>query len=120
MKMKLRTEQGGRRWVASIPEIPDLEGYGSTRLEAVAGVTARALHVLADRIETGDVDVENIHIESMGKDNLVELVAAILKELQGSQIPNAETIAAMKELETNGGDSCSSIEELLARLNADD
>ena len=59
-------------------------------------------------------------VESMGKDKLIELVAAILKELQGGHIPNAETIAAMKELETNGGDSYSSVEELLARLNADD
>lgn len=35
-------------------------------------------------------------------------------------VPNAETIAAIKELEAGGGRRFGSIEELMADLNADD
>ena len=35
-------------------------------------------------------------------------------------VPNAETIAAIEELERGGGKSFNSIEELMADLNADD
>ena len=35
-------------------------------------------------------------------------------------VPNAETIAAIEELERGGGKSFDSIEELMAELNADD
>jgi hypothetical protein len=34
--------------------------------------------------------------------------------------PNAETLAAMAELENGGGSRCSTIDELMALLNADD
>jgi hypothetical protein len=122
MKMKLCLEEKGRQqWAASVPEIPNLGVFGSTRLEALTGVTVRALHLLADRIETGEVDVENIHIESTGEEKLVELVAAILQKLQeDTHSPNAETIAAFKELEMGGGKRFDTIEELFAELNADD
>ena len=36
------------------------------------------------------------------------------------RVPNAETIAAMKELEEGGGAVFNSIEELMADLNAED
>jgi len=36
------------------------------------------------------------------------------------RVPNAETIAAMRELDEGGGKSFNSIEALLADLNADD
>jgi hypothetical protein len=35
-------------------------------------------------------------------------------------VPNAETIAAIEELERGGGKTFSGIEELMADLNADD
>jgi hypothetical protein len=35
-------------------------------------------------------------------------------------VPNAETIAAIEELEKGGGESFDSIEELMADLNADE
>ena len=38
----------------------------------------------------------------------------------GLHVPNAETIAAIKELEAGGGRRFGSIEELMADLNADD
>jgi hypothetical protein len=39
---------------------------------------------------------------------------------QGRDVPNAETIAAIEELERGGGKSFDSIEELMAELNADE
>lgn len=124
MKMKVCLEEKGQReWVASVPEIPDLEPgvIAPTRLEALAGVTVQALNLLADRIKTGVVSVENIHIESTGKEELVELIAEVLRELQEeAHSPNAETIAAFEEYEREGGKQFDTIEELFAELNADD
>ena len=37
-----------------------------------------------------------------------------------ARVPNAETVAAMQELERGGGRSFATVEELMADLNADD
>ena len=44
------------RWIASVPELPGVHVYGSTRDEALASAQSLALHVLADEVEHGDRD----------------------------------------------------------------
>lgn len=55
--MKLRVEverEADGRWIAEVPELAGTMAYGATRNEAVAGVEALALRVLADRLEHGE------------------------------------------------------------------
>ena len=107
------------RWVATIPGIRELAGYGSTRYEAAVGLTVRALRVMADRVESGQLKVE---AEPGG--NFISFTSGelgvITAMLDAGHIPNAETIAAIEELESGGGETASTIEELFAKLNADD
>ena len=116
---EIEQEKGGR-WVAKMPGVPELSGYGSTRHEAAVGLTVRALRILADRVESGQLEVEDepagIRLTCGGE--VFGILAALLDASAG-HIPNAETIAAIKELESGEGESCDSIEELIARLNAD-
>ena len=51
-------EEKGGRWIAKIPGVREVVGYGSTPHEAAVGLTVRALHVLADRVESGQIEVE--------------------------------------------------------------
>ena len=48
----IEQEKDGQ-WIAEIPQIPGAMVYGRTREEAVSGVEALALRVLAERIEHG-------------------------------------------------------------------
>ena len=48
-------QENDGRWIAEIPQIPGAMGYGKTREEAVSRVEALALHVLAERIEHGEM-----------------------------------------------------------------
>lgn len=43
------------RWLAEVSELPGVMAYGTNRAEAVARVQALALHVLADRLEHGEL-----------------------------------------------------------------
>ncbi len=55
MTFTIETEQEkDGRWLAEILEIPGALAYGQTLDEAVAGVQALALRVLADRLEHGE------------------------------------------------------------------
>ena len=110
-------EERSGRWVAKIPGIREVSGYGCTRHEAFVGLTVRALHVLADRIESGQLEVED---EAMGTLLSSAPLVGFLFGLEAGHTPNAETIAAIEELESGGGESASTIEELFAKLNADD
>lgn len=47
-------EEADGRWIAEVPMLPGVLVYGVTRTEAVAGVEALALRVLADRLEHGE------------------------------------------------------------------
>ena len=49
----IEQEKDGR-WIAEIPQIPGAMVYGRNREEAVSGVEALALRVLAERIEHGE------------------------------------------------------------------
>jgi hypothetical protein len=79
-----------------------------------------ALHVLADRIGSHQIKVEDeprgILLAGAAEDEL----AGILLGLEAGHTPNAETIAAFEEFERDGGKSFNSIAELMAELNADD
>ncbi len=53
MKIEIEREEDGR-WIAEVPELPGVMGYGSTREEAVSHVEALALRALADRLDHGE------------------------------------------------------------------
>jgi hypothetical protein len=122
IRAEFEQEKGGR-WVAKIPGVREVVGYGSTRHQAAVGLTVSALHVLADRIKTGQVEVEEepVRIVIAGAEDHL-LLAAILFGLvqEGAHTPNAETIAAFEEYERDGGKSFDSVEELMAELDAGD
>ena len=44
------------RWIAIVRDLPGVMVYGDTREEARRRVHALALHVLADRLEAGELD----------------------------------------------------------------
>lgn len=52
--IEIEREDDGR-WIAEVMELPGVLVYGQTRDEAVAKVQALALHVVADRLEHGEV-----------------------------------------------------------------
>ncbi|OKH41995.1 HicB family protein [Calothrix sp. HK-06] len=52
--IEIEREEDGR-WIAEVMELPGVLVYGQTRDEAVAKVQALALHVVADRLEHGEV-----------------------------------------------------------------
>jgi len=53
VKIEVERETDGR-WLAEVVDLPGVMAYGATRAEAVAGVQALALRVMADRIEHGE------------------------------------------------------------------
>ena len=53
--IELEREDDGR-WIAEVPDLPGTIVYGHTRDEALAGVKALALRVVADRLEHGEAD----------------------------------------------------------------
>jgi predicted RNase H-like HicB family nuclease len=54
MKLTIEREQeDDGRWIATVLDLPGALAYGQTSGEAAAGVQARALRVIADRLERG-------------------------------------------------------------------
>ena len=53
MNIETEREEHGR-WIAEVMDPPGAMVYGATREEAVCGVEAPALRVLADRVEQGE------------------------------------------------------------------
>jgi predicted RNase H-like HicB family nuclease len=51
--IELEREEDGR-WIAEVPSIPGVMVYGESRNEAIQGVKALALRVIADRLEHGE------------------------------------------------------------------
>ena len=47
-----REEDG--RWIAEVPQLPDVLAYGENRQQAIARVQALALRVIAERLEHGE------------------------------------------------------------------
>jgi predicted RNase H-like HicB family nuclease len=119
-------EQEEGHWIARIPDLPVLVAGGRTRHEAGVELTARVLRLLAERIQNRAFEIEDDQPPEIFQSiaalddvaaRLVEMVALTRK---ADNIPNEETIAAIEELESGGGESASSLEEFFAKLNADD
>ena len=53
MKIEIDREDDGR-WIAEVPDLPGVMGYGDTRETALAHVKALALRAIADRLEHGE------------------------------------------------------------------
>jgi predicted RNase H-like HicB family nuclease len=99
-----REEDG--RWVAEIPQLPGARAHGATRREAAIGVTIRAFHILADRVESGELKVED-----EPKAIILGNRADTLAELLVGHTPSAEPIAAIEERERDGLESFDSVEQ---------
>lgn len=48
------------RWIAEIPELPGVMAYGQSRSDAAQHARALALRVLADRVESGEADIDSM------------------------------------------------------------
>lgn len=59
--IELDREDDGR-WIAEVPALPGVLCYGKDRDEAVAGVQALALRVIAERLEQGEAPVEFLNV----------------------------------------------------------
>jgi predicted RNase H-like HicB family nuclease len=60
---RVETEQEvDGRWIAEVPELPGVLAYGQSREEAVRKAQALCLHVLAERLEHGELlpQVQNV------------------------------------------------------------
>jgi len=93
IRAEFEQEKGGR-WVAKIPGVRDVVGYGSTRDQAAVGLTVSALHIFADRIESGRLKVEEAEDEPVGiflasaaDDVLALYFRALMHGLEGSHTP---------------------------------
>jgi predicted RNase H-like HicB family nuclease len=53
MNIEIEKEDDGR-WIAEVPELPEVMAYGNSRNEAISKAEALALRVLADRLEHGE------------------------------------------------------------------
>jgi predicted RNase H-like HicB family nuclease len=59
--IELEREEDGR-WIAEVPALPGVLCYGKDRDEAVAGVQALALRVIAERLENREAPVEFLDV----------------------------------------------------------
>jgi predicted RNase H-like HicB family nuclease len=53
LTVEIEQEEDGR-WLAEVPELPGVLTYGQTPQEAIDGVQALSLRVLADRLDHGE------------------------------------------------------------------
>jgi predicted RNase H-like HicB family nuclease len=103
-----REEAGG--WIAEIPQLPESRASGATRREAAIGVTIRAFHILADRIESGELKVED-EPEGIILGGTADTLTELLVELRGRHIPITEPIRAVEERVREGLKSFDSVEQ---------
>jgi predicted RNase H-like HicB family nuclease len=59
--VELEEEVDGR-WIGEVPALPGVLVYGATREEALTGVQALALRVLADRLEQGKLSPSGVSV----------------------------------------------------------
>ena len=59
-RIEIEQEQDGR-WIAEVVEIPGVMVYGKTPEEAKAKVQALALRTLADHLENGETNSEQLN-----------------------------------------------------------
>jgi predicted RNase H-like HicB family nuclease len=61
LTIELECEEDGR-WIAEVPALPGVLCYGQDRDEAVAGVQALALRVIAERLENREAPAELLNV----------------------------------------------------------
>ena len=61
LTIELEREEDGR-WIAEVPALPGVLCYGRDRDEAVAGVQALALRVIAERLENREAPAELLNV----------------------------------------------------------
>ena len=103
-----REEDG--RWFAEIPQLPGAHAYGPTRREAAIGVTIRAFHILAERVHSGELKVED-EPQAIILGGTADSLSELLGELQAGHTPSAEPFAPIEKFETHGGKSFHGVEE---------
>ena len=59
--IELEREEDGR-WIAEVPALPGVLCYGQDRDDAVAGVRALALRVIAERLENREAPAEFLNV----------------------------------------------------------
>ncbi len=59
--VEIEREDDGR-WLAEVPDLPGVLAYGGTPAEAKAKVQALALRVVAERLEQGETDPDDLTI----------------------------------------------------------
>ncbi len=60
-RVELERESDGR-WIGAVAELPGVLAYGATEAEAQAKVQARALRVVAERLEHGEAGDDLVSI----------------------------------------------------------
>ena len=53
MKIEIEREDDGR-WIAEVPDLPEVMAYGKTREQAILKVQSLALRVIANRLDHGE------------------------------------------------------------------
>ena len=59
--IEIEREDDGR-WLAEVPDLPGVLAYGGTPAEAKAKAQALVLRVVAERLEHGETDPDNLTI----------------------------------------------------------
>jgi hypothetical protein len=98
-----------RRWIAEIPQLSGARVYGPTRREAAIALAIRAFHILAERVASGELKVEE-EPEAIILGGTAVSFCELLVEQRG-QIPSAEPVAAIEESEREGSQNFHSVEE---------
>jgi predicted RNase H-like HicB family nuclease len=68
MNIRTEFEEKSGRWVATIPEVREVVGYGSTRLEASIEAAAHALCILKNEPE----EIWTANLKGLTKEILIE------------------------------------------------
>jgi predicted RNase H-like HicB family nuclease len=102
------------RHIAEVLELPGCLVYGRTHREAEARVRALALRIIADEIESGGLEAHDVG------NLLFEETRAQSRSCGVAHIPNAKTVAAMREARRGGLSSAKDVRSMFAELDAED
>jgi hypothetical protein len=100
---EFRREENGR-WIAEIPELPEARAHGSTRRDAALALAIRAFHILAERVASGELKVED-QPGGIILGGAAESLSELLLEPQRGDAPKAEPIPALEEGEKEDSQS---------------
>ena len=71
LKIEIEQEEDGR-WIAEVVELPGVIVYGKTPDEAKSKAQALALRTLADRLENGETETEQLDSISTSREPVVQ------------------------------------------------